>query len=132
MGENQWLGIELRHLAGLEAIAREGSFRRAAKSLGYVQSAISGQIAALERAVGQRLVERSRGGGRIELTEAGQLVLQHSDAILARLQAAQADVAALAAGQAGGMRVGVPPAVGGGVLPPPVRGLAGGWPGVRP
>ena len=99
MANDQWLGIELRHLAALEAVAREGSFRRAATSLGYVQSAISQQIAALERAVGQRLVERSRGGVRVELTEAGELVLQHADAILARLKAAQADVAALAAGQ---------------------------------
>ena len=131
MAENQWLGIELRHLAALEAIAREGSFRRAARSLGYVQSAISGQIAALERAVGQRLVERSRGGGRIELTEAGQLVLQHSDAILARLQAAQADVAALAAGQSGELRVGITQSVGVRILPPLMRSFAGDWPGVR-
>src|SRR6478735_2167884 len=114
MAENQWLGIELRHLAALEAIAREGSFRRAAKSLGYVQSAISGQIAALERAVGQRLVERSRGGGRIELTEAGQ-----------------ADVAALAAGQSGELRVGITQSVGVRILPPLMRAFAGDWPGVR-
>ncbi|HEY3184942.1 MAG TPA: LysR family transcriptional regulator, partial [Gaiellaceae bacterium] len=76
MANDQWLGIELRHLAALEAVAREGSFRRAATSLGYVQSAISQQIAALEKAVGQRLVERSRGGGPLRLTEVGELVLQ--------------------------------------------------------
>jgi molybdate transport repressor ModE-like protein len=131
MAENQWLGIELRHLAALDAVAREGSFRRAAKSLGYVQSAISGQIAALERAVGQRLVERTRGGGQIELTEAGRLVLQHSDAILARLHAAQADVAALATGHAGELRVGITQSVGVRILPPLMRTFAVEWPEVR-
>jgi molybdate transport repressor ModE-like protein len=132
MSENQsWLGIELRHLAALEAVAREGSFRGAARSLGYVQSAISGQIAALERAVGRRLVERTRGGGRIELTEAGQLVLQHSEAILARLHAAQADVAALASGHAGELRVGITQSIGVRILPPLMRRFTGDWPDVR-
>src|SRR6476661_2901775 len=130
MANDQWLGIELRHLAALEAVAREGSFRRAATSLGYVQSAISQQIAALERAVGQRLVERSRGGVRVELTEAGELVLQHADAILARLKAAQADVAALAAGQSGALRVGITQSVGVRILPALMRRYAVDWPDV--
>jgi molybdate transport repressor ModE-like protein len=129
--ENQWLGIELRHLAALEAVAREGSFRRAATSLGYVQSAISGQISTLERAVGQRLVDRTRGGTRVELTDAGRLVLQHSDAILARLQAAQADVAALAAGTAGELRIGITQSVGVRVLPLLMRVFGRDWPQVR-
>jgi molybdate transport repressor ModE-like protein len=126
-----WLGIELRHLAALEAVAREGSFRRAAASLGYVQSAISQQIAGLEKAVGQRLVERSRGGGRLRLTEAGELVLQHSDAILARLKAAQADVAALAEGPSGHLRVGITQSVGVRILPDLMRRFAADWPEVR-
>jgi molybdate transport repressor ModE-like protein len=125
-----WLGIELRHLAALEAVAREGSFRRAAASLGYVQSAISQQIAALEKAVGQRLVDRSRGGGPLRLTEAGELVLLHSDAILARLKAAQADVAALGEGQ-GQLRVGITQSIGVRVLPELMRRFAAEWPDVR-
>jgi molybdate transport repressor ModE-like protein len=130
MANDQWLGIELRHLAALEAVAREGSFRRAAASLGYVQSAISQQIAALEKAVGQRLVERSRGGGPLRLTEAGELVLQHSDAILARLKAAQADVAALGEGQ-GQLRVGITQSIGVRVLPEVMRRFARDWPDVK-
>src|SRR5947209_6643725 len=126
-----WLGIELRHLAALEAVAREGSFRRAAASLGYVQSAISQQIAALERAVGQRLVDRSRGGGPLRLTEAGELVLQHSDAILARLKAAEADVAALAEGQSGALRVGITQSVGVRILPALMRRFAAECPEVK-
>jgi DNA-binding transcriptional LysR family regulator len=129
--QSPWLGIELRHLAALEAVAREGSFRRAAASLGYVQSAISQQIAALERAVGRRLVERSPGAAQIELTEAGELVLQHSGAILARLKAAQADVAALATGRAGALRVGITQSVGVRILPLLMRSFGLAWPDVR-
>src|SRR5215208_4889155 len=131
MANDQWLGIELRHLAALEAVAREGSFRRAATSLGYVQSAISQQIAALERVVGQRLVERARGGGPLRLTETGELVLQHADAILARLKSAQADVAALADGEARQLGVGVRRSGGGRVLPERVRRVGAAWGDVR-
>src|SRR4051794_3601547 len=131
MGNDQWLGIELRHLAALEAVAREGSFRRAAASLGYVQSAISQQIAALGRVVGQRFVERSRGGGPLRLTETGELVLQHADAILARLKAAQADVAALADGEARQIRVGITQSVGVRILPELMRRFAAEWSDVR-
>jgi len=52
MESDSWLGIELRHFAALQAIASEGSFGRAAQRLGYTQSAISQQIATLERIVG--------------------------------------------------------------------------------
>ncbi|HET7045381.1 MAG TPA: LysR family transcriptional regulator [Gaiellaceae bacterium] len=90
-----WPGVELRHLAALEAVAREGSFRRAGARLGYAQPAISQQIAALEAAVGTRLVERRRGRGVVSLTEAGELLLAHTDAIATRLRAARAEIAEL-------------------------------------
>ena len=94
-------GVEIRHLAALVAVAEEGSFRRAATRLGYVQSAISEQIAALERIVGQQLIVRSRGAGAVELTDAGEVLLAHAHAILARVKAAEADLGALADGSAG-------------------------------
>jgi molybdate transport repressor ModE-like protein len=112
MEPDRWLGIELRHLTALEAVAREGSFGRAAKSLGYTQSAVSQQIAALERIVGARLVDRPGGPRPVSLTEAGELLLRHAEAIVARLAAAQADLGALAEGEAGVLRVGIYQSVG--------------------
>jgi DNA-binding transcriptional LysR family regulator len=102
-----WLGVELRHLAAFEAVATEGSFRRAAVKLGYGQSAISQQIAALEKAVGARLIERSPGLGGLSLTPAGELLLGHASAILSRLQAAEADVSAGDPDRRPELRVGV-------------------------
>jgi len=114
---DQWLGVELRHLAALEAVAQEGSFGGAARRLGYTQSAVSQQIAQLEKVVGAKLVERPGGPRAVSLTDAGRLLLRHADAIVARLAAAQADMAALQAGEAGPLRVGILQSVGARLLP---------------
>jgi DNA-binding transcriptional LysR family regulator len=117
MEADRWLGLDLRHLIALKAIADEGSFGRAAECLGYTQSAISQQIATLERIVGMRLVERPGGPRPISLTEAGQILLRHADAIQARLLAAKADMNALEAGDAGRLRVGTFQSVGTRIIP---------------
>src|SRR4029453_547402 len=80
----RWLGIEVRHLSPPAAKAQEGSFNRAARRLGYTQSAISQQIAALERAVGQQLVNRPGGPSPVGLTAAGGLLLPHAETSGAR------------------------------------------------
>ncbi len=133
MSANGWLGIDLRHLAALEAVARNRSFGAAARELGYTQSAVSQQIAQLERIVGQRLFDRPGGPRRVEPTEAGLLLLGHADAIVARLDAARADMAALAEGEAGTLRVGIYQSVGARLLPALVRRFREQWPlvGVR-
>jgi molybdate transport repressor ModE-like protein len=118
---NRLLGVELRHLAALEAVARTRSFGAAARELGYTQSAVSQQIAQLEKLVGQRLVERPGGPRRVDLTEAGRLLLRHADSIVAHLDAAQADMAALAEGAAGALRVGIYQSVGARILPALLR-----------
>ena len=92
-----WPGVELRHLAALEAVATEGSFRAAGVRLGYAQPAISQQIAALEAAVGMRLVDRRRGRGVVALTEAGELLLAYAQEIGARLRTARRELSELRA-----------------------------------
>jgi molybdate transport repressor ModE-like protein len=131
MESDSWLGVEVRHFAALEAVAREGSFGRAAASLGYTQSAISQQIQTLERLVGERLVERPGGPRAVSLTEAGTLLLRHAEAIVSRLHAAQADMAALAQGHGGRLRVGTFQSVGARVLPAVMRRFSAEWPDVH-
>jgi molybdate transport repressor ModE-like protein len=131
MESDRLLGVELRHLVALQAIASEGSFGRAAKQLGYTQSAISQQIAALERAVGEKLVERPGGPRAVSLTEAGELLLRHADAIVARLQALQADLSAYSDGEAGTLRVGSYQSVSSRLLPGLIRRYKELWPKVQ-
>jgi molybdate transport repressor ModE-like protein len=131
MEPDRWLGLELRHLIALKAIAEHGTFGRAGKELGYTQSAISQQIATLERIVGQRLIERPGGPRPVSLTEGGELLLRHADAIAARLQAAQADLAALDAGDAGPLRIGTYQSVGARVLPALLREFVEEWPQIE-
>jgi DNA-binding transcriptional LysR family regulator len=103
-----WIGVELRHFLALEAVAQEASFNRAAAKLGYTQSAISQQIAALERIVGQKLIERPTGAQPMRLTRAGEVLIEHAHAIGVRLASAQADLESLTAGDLDPLRVGFP------------------------
>lgn len=128
---DRWLGIELRHFAALQAVAEEGTFRGAATRLGYTQSAISQQIATLERLVGAKLIERPGGPRAVSLTDAGRLLLRHAEAITARLNAAQADVAAMLDGDAGSLRIGTFQSVGARIVPDLLRRFAAAWPGVE-
>jgi DNA-binding transcriptional LysR family regulator len=101
----RWQSIEVRHLAALAAVAQTSSFRRAADRLGYVQSAISGQIAQLERATGARLLVRASGTPTVELTDAGRVLLSHTAEIMARLEQAYIGVSSLAARSAASVRI---------------------------
>lgn len=116
-----WLAVEFRHLAALAAVAREGSFRAAADDLGYVQSAVSEQIAALESSIGTSVLHRRRGAAPAALTEAGELLLRHFEQILNSLAAADADLEALRTGRRGRLRIGVYESVAVRVLPSILR-----------
>jgi DNA-binding transcriptional LysR family regulator len=128
---DSWLGVEVRHLAALDAIARERSFSAAARALGYTQSAISQQVALLERIVGARLVERPGGPRPVSLTPAGEILLRHGRRVVDQLAAARADLAAWTAGSAGELRVGTYHSVGGQILPRVVGQLSAALPDVR-
>ena len=115
------LGIEFRHLAALEAIVETGSFAAAARRLGYTQSAISQQIAVLERVTELQLLERPGGRRPVTATEAGARLLRHAARATAAMRAAEADLRALAEGDAGTLRVATFQSVGVRVIPPVMR-----------
>ena len=94
VGRSAWHGIEVRHLAALQALAEEASFHGAARRLGYSQPAVSQQLAALERIVGTQLVNRPRVSQPLTLTDAGQRLLVHARAVQASLATAEAELGA--------------------------------------
>src|SRR5207302_10343002 len=79
---------------------------------------------------GQRLIDRPGGPRPISLTEAGRMLLRHAERVTAQLQAAQADLAALGAGDAGPLRVGTYQSVGSKILPTLLGGFRAEWPKV--
>jgi DNA-binding transcriptional LysR family regulator len=76
--------VELRHLATMAAIAEEGTFGRAAIRLGYTQSTVSQQIAALEKTVGGAVFDRPGGPKPVRITPLGAVVLAHGRDLLAK------------------------------------------------
>jgi molybdate transport repressor ModE-like protein len=115
---DRWDALEMRHLRALATVVERGSFAGAARELGYTQSAVSQQIFALERIVGAPVLFRHPGGRKpVELTETGEMVLAHAEPVLARVKAAQADVAALASGDVGRVSLGTFQSFGTRILP---------------
>jgi DNA-binding transcriptional LysR family regulator len=95
--------LDLRRLRVLREVARCGSFSAAAEALGYTQPAVSRHIALLERETGTTLLERRPAG--VRLTDAGELLVGHADAILARLRDAEEDLDDLLGLRAGRLRM---------------------------
>lgn len=116
--------LELRNLVALVTVGSERSFGRAADRLGYTQSAVSQQIAALERSVGLKLVVRPGGRRPVQLTEAGERLARHAENIVSSVRLASAEMASLADGRAGSLRVGIYQSIGVRLLPGIVRRLA--------
>ena len=95
--------LDVRRMRVLREVARCGSFSAAAEALSFTQSAVSQQIAALEREAGTTLVERSVRG--IRLTDAGRALVRHTEAILGRLAEAEAELEAIAGLRGGRLRM---------------------------
>jgi DNA-binding transcriptional LysR family regulator len=107
----EWSSTTLRMY---RALAETGSFTAAAAALGYSQSAVSRQIAALERAAGERLVDRGAAGAR--LTAAGSILLRHASAALDEIDRAERQLSGVAP-SAVPVRLGVFTSVGAALIP---------------
>ena len=95
--------IDARRLRVLREVAEHGTVAAAADALHLTPSAVSQQLAALEREVGQPVVERNGRG--VRLTGAAEVLVGHANVVLAQLEAAAADVAAYADGLVGTVRI---------------------------
>jgi molybdate transport repressor ModE-like protein len=95
--------IDVKRLRVLREVVGRGSFSAAAETLHLSQSAVSQQVAALEREVGQPLLERTSAGPK--LTAAGQTLVGHADAVLARLEEAERELAEIAGLEGGSLRL---------------------------
>src|SRR5918996_1786116 len=95
--------LDVRRLRILREVAQHGSFSAAADGLFLSQSAVSQQIATLEREVGMKLLDRTREGPK--LTDAGRVLVGHAEAAIARLEEAERELAAIAGLEGGELRM---------------------------
>jgi DNA-binding transcriptional LysR family regulator len=112
-----------------QEVVAHGSFSDAADALSYSQSAVSQAIATLEGELGVALIERSRGG--VRPTAAGAALAGHVGGILARMETAEAEIAAIAAGRGGRLRTASFPTAGATLMPQAIAGFRASHPGVE-
>ncbi|MEV0412359.1 LysR family transcriptional regulator [Streptomyces sp. NPDC050448] len=122
--------LNLERLRTLDALARHGSVSGAADGLHVTTSAVSQQMAKLEREVGQPLLAKSGRG--VRLTDAGRLLADHAARIISQVELAQADVEAQRGCAVGELRIGAFPTAMRGLLPRALAALRAGHPELRP
>lgn len=121
--------LDVRRLWILREVARQGSFTAAARTLAYTPSAVSQQIATLEREVNMTLLERSPRG--VILTEPGRVLIEESEEIFSRLVAAETALQSLAVLDSGLLRMGWFATAGGTLIPRAVAAFRRRYPGIE-
>ena len=121
--------LNASRLNALREVVDRGSFSAAADALSYSQSAVSQAIATLEREVGTTLIERDRSG--VRPTAAGAALAAHAEGIIGRMEAAETELAAIAGGEAGRLRIASFPSAGATLLPQAIAAFRAGHPGVE-
>ncbi|WP_345178757.1 LysR family transcriptional regulator [Streptomyces lavendulae] len=120
--------VSLTGLRVLRAVAEQGTFTAAAASLGYTQSAVSRQIASVERAAGATLLERRRDG--VRLTAAGRVVMRRATLVLDEIDATARELSGMP-GPGGTVRLGWLPSAGTTLVPHALAALRTSDPRVR-
>src|SRR5215207_6370 len=121
--------LDVRRMRVLREVAERGSIAAAAQALAFTPSAVSQQIATLEREAGVALVER--GARSIRLTAAGRALVEHTDGILASLEAAEAEIQAIAGVRGGKLRLASFPTAYATIMPAAITEFRARHPGVE-
>lgn len=121
---------DVRKLRSLREVAHRGTVTRAAEALGYTPSAVSQQLSSLEAELGVAVLERR--GRRVELTDAGRLLVHHATAILEALEGAETALAELRDEPVGPVRIGTLASAAATILPVALRALRAESPRVEP
>jgi DNA-binding transcriptional LysR family regulator len=122
--------LDVRRLRLLRELARRGTIAAVADALAYTPSAVSQQLAVLEREAGVPLLERT--GRRVVLTPAGESLVEHADAIVERLERADAELAGVREGLGGPLRIGMFPSAGRTIVPAALTELERAHPRLQP
>lgn len=122
--------LDVRRLRLLRELARRETIAAVADAMSYTPSAVSQQLAVLEREAGVPLLERS--GRRVVLTPAGEALVGHADAIVERLEQADAELAGVREGLGGPLRIGMFPSAGRTIVPAALARLERQHPRLQP
>ncbi|MFJ8567712.1 LysR substrate-binding domain-containing protein [Streptomyces sp. NPDC093514] len=122
--------LDVRRLRLLRELARRGTIAAVGEALAFSPSAVSQQLTVLEREAGLPLLERT--GRRVRLTPAGQNLVRHAEAVLERLEQAEADLAEARGGLSGALRIGAFPTATRAIVPAALITLARRHPGLEP
>src|ERR1700710_1108765 len=121
--------LDVKRLNIFREVVSQGSFSAAADALDYSQSAVSQAIQTLEGEAGVALIDRARGG--VRPTAAGAALAGHISGILAQLEAAEDEIAAIVAGRGGHLRTASFPTAGSSLMPGAIAGFRSSHPGVE-